>query len=498
MRVLEYGRHALLIELVDSAERRRWTPALQDAITRGALPAADLVVGSRTVLLVTTGPLSALRDALAAVQPDDSDAAPATSSSTTIEVAYDGPDLAGVADLLGISTDEVVDRHTGQVWTVDFTGFLPGFGYLVGEDRLEVPRRSSPRASVPAGAVGLAGPFTGVYPAPSPGGWQLIGTAVTPVWRPDREPPALLTAGARIRFEAVTGSPPAPAARLRAESGTDLVVTDPGPLMLVEDLGRPGRLDVGVSRSGAFDRAALRLGNRMLGNPEDAAGLEIVLAGALRAGRDLWICVTGGPGRVLVGGQDRDPGVPVFLPAGDEVRLVPGDQGLRRWLCVRGGLDVPLVLGSRSAHPAARLGLARLEAGDALAVGRVDEPDWPVPDVPAPPRLVASRLPARWGPRADWFTEEARQLFARTAWTVSSEADRTGVRLEGPALARAVDGELPSEGLVPGAVQVPADGLPLVFGPDHPATGGYPVIAVLDDVAALAQLRPGDAVGFDL
>jgi KipI family sensor histidine kinase inhibitor len=201
MKVLGYGDRALLVELGDTATVVAWT----DAVTAAGIPGVgDLVPAAETLLVVAAegADVDAVRHRLEGLEVDDSGEAGETSGeSLEIPVTYDGPDLADVAELTGLSEREVVEAHTASTWRVAFGGFAPGFGYLVGGDpRLEVPRREESRTKVPAGAVGLAGTFSGVYPRESPGGWQLIGTTMAPMWDLERDPPALLVPGAVVRF----------------------------------------------------------------------------------------------------------------------------------------------------------------------------------------------------------------------------------------------------------------------------------------------------------
>lgn len=212
MRLLPYGDRALLVELADTAAAVSAAGALRaDPALANLL--ADVVPGARTVLLVAR-PGVAL-DRLRAILPGQKHLIGAGNGAfdpglpqreVTIPVVYDGPDLADVARLTGLGEDEVVAAHTGNAWQVGFGGFAPGFAYLVGGDpRLHVPRRDQPRTTVPAGSVGLAGEFSGIYPRASPGGWQLIGRTALVLWDVDRDPPALLTAGTTVRFEAADG-----------------------------------------------------------------------------------------------------------------------------------------------------------------------------------------------------------------------------------------------------------------------------------------------------
>jgi biotin-dependent carboxylase-like uncharacterized protein len=274
-----------------------------------------------------------------------------------------------------------------------------------------------------------------------------------------------------------------------------LTVLATGPLTTVQDTGRAGQAALGIGRSGACDRASAALANRLLGNPPDAAVLEVTFGGlAVRAGADLLVVTTG----ARCAGSAAHL-APVRLRAGEELRLGPPDSGLRTYLGVRGGLDVDPVLGSRATDVLSGLGPAVVAAGDVLPVGTSPRP-LPGVDLAAvadPPggELTVPVLP---GPRADWFGPEAWTTLTGTAYTVTSDSNRVGLRLDGPALARTVDGELPSEGMLRGALQVPPAGTPVLFLADHPVTGGYPVVGYVVDehVDRCAQLRPGQAVRF--
>jgi biotin-dependent carboxylase-like uncharacterized protein len=268
-------------------------------------------------------------------------------------------------------------------------------------------------------------------------------------------------------------------------------IVDPGPFATVQDVGRIGWASLGVPRSGAFDRGAGRLANRLVGNLPDAALVEATLGGL--AVRALEAATFALAGAVCPG---ADFGAAFTVPAGGLVRLGTPPHGLRSYLAVRGGVAIPAELGSRSTDVLSGLGPSRLRRADRLPVGR--EPDDPPSGAAAPTGVVRGPLRLTPGPRADWFGADALDVLRNAAWTVRPDSDRVGVRLDGPALPRVRDAELPSEPTLPGAVQVPADGRPILFGPDAPVTGGYPVIAVLSDDAfdAAAQLRPGDTVRF--
>jgi biotin-dependent carboxylase-like uncharacterized protein len=277
---------------------------------------------------------------------------------------------------------------------------------------------------------------------------------------------------------------------------TALEVLATGPLALIQDLGRPGLGALGVSPSGAADRGSFRLGARLLAQDYTAAGIEVTFGGlTVRAHGNLMLALTGAPAPAEVEGVEVAHQSLFFLADGRTLRLGTPPAGLRTYLSVRGGLDVPAVLGSRATDILSGLGPPRLRVGDLLPVGPAP-PTFPNVDT-APPRPVTNQpivLRALLGPRADWLADP--QLLASNPWTVSSRLDRVGIRLEGEALLRhdsRIGQELPSEGVVRGAIQVPASGEPLLFLADHPVTGGYPVAAVVRDadIDLAAQAVPG-------
>jgi biotin-dependent carboxylase-like uncharacterized protein len=282
-----------------------------------------------------------------------------------------------------------------------------------------------------------------------------------------------------------------------------LRVIQPGPGLLVQDLGRPGWAHVGVPTSGAADPESLALANRLVGNPEDAAGLEVLLGPVLlRAERSTRVAVTGAMFDLLVDGRAAPWGTAVSIPTGAFVALRPATTGLRAWFGVAGGLDVDRVFGSAATDTLTGLGPSPLAAGDLLAATEIRG----MPSTAsAVPRALQAPVTLRidLGPRDDWFTDGAVVRLTSTTYRVTPRCDRVGVRLEsadGGDLERRGSAELESEGLVTGAVQVPPNGQPLIFGVDHPVTGGFPVVAVVlsEDLAACAQLKPGDEVRFVL
>lgn len=497
MRILACGPAARLLETADPVPLAM---GLRAAAQRGEIPAIiDLVVAESTVLICCASELS---DAsLTRVQP-----LPVTRDDgvlVDIPVAYDGPDLSEVARHVGVTIDDVIRIHAGTTYRAEFCGFAPGFVYLSGIDtRLHLPRRDTPRTRVPAGSVALAAGYTAVYPLSTPGGWHLLGHTNLAIFDPQRDEPSLLRAGMRVRFHPVESLPELviPAGTALCDAGEPVAhVLAPGPLTLLQDLGRPGHGDIAVGASGAFDRRAHRLANRIVGNVETAATLEALGSGlSLRALGHMVVAVTGAHGRVWRDDLPMDRGTPITLAPGQVLTLGAPSEGVRSTVALRGGVAAATTLGSRSRDTLAGLGPAPLAVGDLLcrhgtaSQMNVDH----IAEEPIPAVLTVRVHP---GPRRDWFTPRTQSLLVACDYTVTADSDRIGIRLQGGALERVEPHRrLASEGVVRGGIQVPPDGQPVILGPDHPVTGGYPVIGIVDahDVDALGQSRPGTHVRF--
>lgn len=495
MRILPSGPCARLVEHDD--------PVGYAAGVRAAkLPGlVDAIPAERTVLV--TFDREVPEASLRAITPLPRATGPG--SVAEIPVAYDGEDLHAVAEAVGLTPAEVIAAHAGSAYTVAFCGFSPGFAYLRGLDpRLHVPRRDTPRPRVPAGSLAIAAGYSAVYPLASPGGWHLLGRTDVTLFDPERAHPALLTPGMGVRFVPVDHVAPRDDSPRRerpaSPDGAVIEILDPGPLTLMQDLGRPGLGDIAVSDSGAFDRAAHRLANRIVGNPESAATLEAIGGGlTVRALRHCVIAITGAQGPLTVDGRPADRRSPLPLAPGEVVRLGIPVAGLRSYLALRGGLATPPVLGSRAHDTLSGLGPGILETDVALATLAEGGPIL-VDHVPAGPLASTIALRLHPGPRHDRLTDEGRAALERGEFTVGQESNRIGVRLSGPAVALTDADPLVSEGVIRGSVQVPPDGQPVVLGPDHPVTGGYPVVGVVDgdDVDRLGQAPPGTPVRFTL
>ena len=271
-------------------------------------------------------------------------------------------------------------------------------------------------------------------------------------------------------------------------------VVDPGPLSTLQDLGRPGWAHLGVPRAGALDRGAAALARRLVGGTVDDAVVETTMGGiVLRTRRAVTLAVTGAPCEVRVGRRSVGHGAAVTVPAGSVVTVGPATSGVRSYVALAGGIDIEPVLGSRSTDTLAWVGPPRLVAGQVLDLGTPGR--WPEPPAAVVVRPRSRVLRLHRGPRVDWLDDAAWQGLHGASYAVEPDSDRIGLRLGGHPVARRT-GELPSEGMVQGAVQVPPSGQPVVFLADHPTTGGYPVVAVVDDadLDLCAQLRPGERV----
>lgn len=464
-----------------------------------------------------------------------------------IPVDYNGEDLDEVAERLDFSRAELVERHTGTVFQAAFAGFAPGFVYLSGGDPCfhGLPRRPSPRTRVPAGGVAAAGDFSAIYPSVSPGGWQLLGVTPLRMWDLNRARPALLQPGDQVRFRDLHASSvhislgslstaetsaEATAALSKKQNlsavehndagvGADrpsagLEVLRAGVQTLLQDAGRPGLTSMGVSASGALDRTAMRRANRLVGNPDDLAVLENVLGGLqLRCHGQAVVAVTGAQAPVTVVSPSgmRLPAAaqhPLRLENGQILRIGPVRAGMRCYVAARGGWDVAPVLGSLATDVLAGIGPASLQSGDCLGVGKAHTgpADWlgastgtAADSLPRPDDvLMLDVIP---GPRDDWFEPIALERLFTQEWRVTPQSNRVGMRLRGAQpLPRSRQGELPSEGAVAGAIQVPADGQPVLFLADHPLTGGYPVIAVVrqGQLDLLGQIPVGVRLRFQI
>jgi KipI family sensor histidine kinase inhibitor len=514
-RVVEAGDAALLAEL----------PARIDPMTNGAvLRLAELVraAGFRGVrdivpairsLAVFFDPLHTDIEGLKAVvgRALESDSA-LEGRRHEVPVVYGGEagvDLNEVAAASGLSAGEVISRHAGRDYRVYMLGFLPGFAYLGTLDPTIVAmRRPTSRRKVLAGTVGVAGRQTGIYPRESPGGWALLGRTPLGMFDPGSDTPARFAPGDVVRFVSVTESnwtnPASPAAVAHSVLEPAFEVRKAGLLTTVQDSGRWGHQRDGVSVSGAMDRISHRLANALVGNESSAASLELTMTGPeLTCLRDTVVAVTGADLSARVNDQSVPGNLAVPLQAGATLTFGERRGGARGYVAFAGGIDVPLVLGSRATHLPSELGgLAgrALRTGDRLAVRHRG----PLPSrrIARPvTRPVAGGVAVRVlpGPQAEAFPAEAMRQLLASRFVVSAESNRMGYRLKGASIAAPTE-EMISDVTIPGAIQVPPSGDPILLMADRQTTGGYAQLAIVisADLPAAGQLAPGDWIAFEL
>jgi KipI family sensor histidine kinase inhibitor len=536
MRFLTASDHALLVELKDLAT----TMALYRVVAAQKIVGVRELVPAARTLLVHYAPSSIRRErlvevlracALEAAAVQAREALP-LGRLVEVPVRYVGEDLPDVAEWLGISVAQVIERHTAQPYEAAFAGFAPGFVYLSGGAHFQIPRRQSPRTRVPAGSVALGGNFSAVYPSASPGGWQLIGETQVPMWDLQRPEPAYVQPGFRVQFVDVARKtvqvhlPTSVSAPLSAPSHIQskqpkaliapghaaIELLEVGLQTLVQDRGRHGMAGLGISSSGALDMQAMYQANRQVGNPRGTSVLENVLGQMrLRSHGASTVAVAGAAVRLTlhsVHGETFDVSSqqPIALNDGDVLQLHAPQAGVRSYLAVRGGWEVEPVLGSCASDTLAQIGPPALQRGQRLQVGgavpttqlrAVELPS--APPCPLPSAGDTVELDVVLGPRTDWFTPDALTHFTAQTWEVTPQSNRIGLRLHGAQpLERACHDELPSEGTVNGAIQVPINGQPVLFLADHPLTGGYPVIAAVAShhLGLAAQIPVGCRIRF--
>ena len=422
-----------------------------------------------------------------------------------------GPDLEYVASYHNISTDDVIRYHTGRDYFVYMLGFSPGFTYLgTLHQMLETPRLKTPRKRVDAGAVGIAGRQTGIYAVPSPGGWQIIGRTYLRLFDPERNPPVLLNPGDRVRFFSVSEeeflSHISTSSAQKAHKVTNPVfeVLDPGPLSIIVDSGRRGYGSIGLSQGGPMDYTSYLLSNYILGNGEDAPSVEILFSGfSIRTLKDTVVSLVGGQFEVFVNSDRFYSNNKFFLKKGDILKIGKRIEGARVYLSVPGGIDAPLVLGSASLDMKAGIGgiYGRpLEKGDLIPIR--SSSDFTIGrELVRVPCKKDSPIVLRFipGPDLDHFPEGIISTFSGNTYRVTQEGDRMGYRLEGPKIPHNKKGPgIISDGTVPGTIQIPGDGMPIVLTRDAQPLGGYAKIGVVisPDLDRLSQAIPNDEIRF--
>ena len=492
----EVGDGTLLAEFPGSSEDTANRAAVSAARRLAGKPGLlDAIPGARTLFVVADATLDreALRRELEVAGEPSTEPPP---RAVRVPVLYGGPaalDLEELARGAGFSPEEFVRRHAAASYRVAFLGFAPGFGYCVGlPAELAAPRLSTPRTRVPGGTLAIGSRYTGVYPADTPGGWRLIGTSRARFFDPFADSPTLLRPGDALSFVPVEddGDEPEPPVRAAARPAGEALfrVHQPGLFSSLQGMARHGRGELGVPAGGAMDPAALASCNRVLGNPPGAAGLEITLAGPeLTAFSDCRAAITNNL-EAQNNGLEVPGGRPFEVRRDDRLRLTHVAAGARAYFCVEGGFDVP-------AEQWTTRPLRKEDTLDRAAA-------FPASSGLLPPLPAAENgiVRVRLGPQEDCFEERSIAALFAQSWRVSASSDRRGVRLEGQALRHSGSAEVAPEGTALGAIQVPADGQPIVLGPDRPVTGGYAKIATvaLADWPIVAQAVPGSFLRFRL
>jgi KipI family sensor histidine kinase inhibitor len=447
-----------------------------------------------------------------------------------IRVCYDpelAPDLLASAEKCKLTVRELINRHKNSEIRVDILGFMPGFAYCSGLDpSLNLPRLESPRTVVPAGSVAIAGLQTAIYPQPTPGGWNIIGRSPDVLFDPSKPRPSLLMAGERVEFIEID----LPEFRkIEAQNLTKLAqnmpkskisshaveVISPGLQTTIQGLPRHGFAHLALSAGGPMDLESAQLANALLGNHDDAAGLEIAGAGTkLLFHEDMWVAWVGARCISQVNGAAIPGNRPVFLRKGETLSFGTILQGYRIFLALSGGIDSEFILGGRGSHLSAGIGGKALQKGDILYLPRAQDssqipclkklreaqmsfPKWSIasPALPGERVELIKVLPSI---HLDILSSAEQDALWKTVWTISSQSNRMGMRLKSDFKISSSLTGISSQGIWFGTVQLPPSGQPILMMAEHQTTGGYPRLMemVSFERSKFAQLRPGDKIQF--
>ena len=425
-----------------------------------------------------------------------------------------GPDFDFVSSHTGLSKEEIIRLHTAPLYPVYMIGFLAGFPYLGGMDnRLSSPRLETPRLSVASGSVGIAGNQTGVYPISSPGGWRIIGRTPLKLYDPFSENPFPVSAGDYIKFVATDEFSESDEStknhsvnnKTQPINPPSFRILSPGPMTTVQDLGRFGFMDKGLSQSGAMDNLELAKLNTMLGNEINAAGLEATfITPRIEFLEDTYLAVSGIP-------------CPILARKGDVLESLVMNRGIRTYFAFLGGIDIEPTLGSRSTDIKNGIGGIhgrRLEKDDEITLSQTmlssydkcisikEANEWIQENNKPLDNSEVNILYITSGPQYHDIDDDSLKAFLNSEYTVSTASDRMGIRFDGPILTfkEGKDGNIITDGLTPGAIQITPSGNPILMNVDSQTTGGYSKPFWLASVSKqkVAQLRPGDKVKFCL
>lgn len=432
-----------------------------------------------------------------------------------------GPDLETVAKHNSLTVDEVVDLHSKPEYFIYMLGFTPGFPYLGGMNKaIATPRLETPRVKIEAGSVGIAGEQTGIYPINSPGGWQIIGQTPLDLYNINREEPILLKAGQYIKFKPIsiedfnnikTSNMESDTFCLKTNENDNLqckrgfIVKTQGFLTTVQDLGRHNYQALGVPVSGAMDKRSLKLANLLVDNDVTEAGLEVTMLGpTIEFTEDNVIAITGGDLMPQINNMDIDMNKAIICHKGDILSFKGIKSGSRAYIAFAGGLSIHKVMGSKSTYIKAGIGGfkgRKLEKNDEICF---ENPKVSISNLSKRTLNINNQfsneinLRVIMGPQDDCFTEDGIKTFLNSTYTVSNDFDRMGCRLEGEKIQHKKDGNIISDGIAFGAIQVPSHGTPIIMLADRQTVGGYTKIAnvISVDLPKLAQAKPGDKISF--
>jgi KipI family sensor histidine kinase inhibitor len=516
------GDSVLVLALGEAAidpELNARAHAIARQVRDRAIPGVRDVVSTFRTVAVFFDPLATDVDGVAAALHHAADAPVSAMPGRLVDIPVvyggdDGPDLEGVAAFARCTPGEVVARHAAKRYRVYMLGFLPGFPYMAHTDpAIAAPRHPTPRVSVAAGSIGIAGVQTGIYPGESPGGWQIIGRTPLVMFDAARRPPALLAPGDEVRFvatvEDVVSGFSRTEVRLKADTtirphARSVTVLRAGMLTTVQDSGRWGHQNLGVPVAGPMDSNAHRMANAIVGNSADAATIEATIVGPeLRMEQETRIAVTGGDLRATLSGADLPLAALVRCPKHSVLRFGDRRAGARAYVAFDGGVATEPVLGSRATDVTSGLGGMAgraVQAGDRLPLGPLTTRTAPVTAAQRALPAGGARLRVLPGPQASFFEPSALESLARARFTISPRSNRMGYRLSGGTMASPVRGDMISDITVTGGIQVPPSGDPILLMADRQTTGGYPQLAVVitADLPVAGQLGPGDWIEFEI
>ncbi len=447
-----------------------------------------------------------------------------------IRVCYDpevAPDLVASAEKCKLTVREFINRHKNSDINVDILGFMPGFAYCSGLDpSLKLPRLDTPRTAVPPGSVAIAELQTAIYPKTTPGGWNIIGRSPDVLFDPHNKRPSLLTAGDRVEFIEIDL---AQFKKIQAEETRNKVieknidddqkgaieVLSPGLLTTIQGSPRYGFAHLALSAGGPMDREAADLANALLGNSEDAAGLEITGTGPkLLFHSDTWVAWVGAQCTAQIDGKSVPGNRPVRIGKGQTLSFGAMAQGYRIFLAIAGGIESEFILGGRGSHLSADIGDKVVKKGDVLHMSQISPsselplfnrlknecqtyPKWSVasPALSGKNTQIIKAIPSV---HLHLLDPQEQALLWKTVWTVSAQSNRMGMRLDSHFKISSPLAGIPSQGIWFGTVQLPPSGQPILMLAEHQTTGGYPRLleAIDSERSKLAQLRPGDKIQF--